>query len=642
MWKNRKNEKNENYGEYLFSAQEYDFSDNVNYVEGTQLEELYGAYTRVEDSQNKAFLGSVISKTRFTGATFIIVGTFLIFLGIIVNMQIVHGAEYKEKAENNRIRLQIIPAERGIIVDRNGVVLAQNDPVFQIIANKDEITKDINERNETLQYISDLVGGDVNEMINVIDEAKRDEQVMIIDDIPYDPAIRFTMQLDRFEGFFLEVAPRRSYITDEIPSLSHILGYTGVLNPEEYKENRDNGYRQFDHIGKQGLESEYETYLRGTFGRKITEVDAFGDIEHTLSITDAVSGKRLTLELDSGLQKAIENSIINHLESTEATNVSVVVMDVHDGAIYSMVSWPSYDANLFTHGIDSKTYAKLLADERMPLFPRAYAGEFPAGSTIKPTYAAAALTEGIITPTTSFLSTGGIRVGLWFFPDWKPAGHGVTNVYHAIADSVNTFFYMIGGGKDSFQGLGVEKLMMYAKRFGYGLQSGIDIPGEANGFLPSKEWKLEEKGEVWYVGDTYNLSIGQGDFLATPLQIARASAVFANGGFLVTPHLAIQAETESIPIISEDIAKIVRDAMRETVTNGTAQMLNNLSVTSAGKTGTAQWSSLKKNHAWYTGFAPFEDPEISIAILVEEGADDYLAVPIAKDIYEYWFSSESR
>ncbi|MEK9155457.1 MAG: penicillin-binding transpeptidase domain-containing protein, partial [Patescibacteria group bacterium] len=246
------------------------------------------------------------------------------------------------------------------------------------------------------------------------------------------------------------------------------------------------------------------------------------------------------------------------------------------------------------------------------------------------------------TPSTSFLSTGGIWLGNRLFPDWRSAGHGQTNVTKAIADSVNTFFYMIGGGNESFEGLGLERLMQYAGMYGFGSPTGIDIPVEADGFLPSKAWKEQAKGEPWYLGDTYNVSIGQGDFLVTPLQMNRATAVFASGGNLLTPHLVKDTPIESIKIVPDDVLEVVRDGMRQTITNGSATLLQTLSVTSAGKTGTAQWATGRAPHTWFTGFAPFEDAQICVTVIVEEGANSYFTTPIARDIFDWYFTNRTR
>jgi penicillin-binding protein 2 len=415
------------------------------------------------------------------------------------------------------------------------------------------------------------------------------------------------------------------------------LGFTGVISAEEYQQQELGTYRRFDVIGKQGIEKFFETELRGTFGVETVEVDAYGEAERIISKVDPDNGQNITLTIDSELQTIVERAVSEQLNKYQATRASVVVMEPNTGEVLALVSYPAYDANLFIGGIDSKSYEQLIKDPDQPLFPRAQAGEFPSGSVIKPVYAAAALTEGIITPTTSFISVGGFAIGPYYFKDWKAGGHGLTNVYHAIADSVNTFFYIIGGGNETFDGLGLDRLMKYADLFGFGQKTGIDLPGEADGFLPSKQWKEETYDERWYIGDTYNVAIGQGNFIVTPLQIARSTAVFANGGFLIRPKLETTDEVAP-QIIQSEVVSVIQDAMRETITNGTAKSLMDLPVEVAGKTGTAQWSSTKAPHSWFTGFAPYNDPNLVVTVLVEEGADDYLSVPIAKDIFNWWFT----
>ncbi|MCR4312197.1 MAG: penicillin-binding transpeptidase domain-containing protein, partial [Candidatus Uhrbacteria bacterium] len=362
----------------------------------------------------------------------------------------------------------------------------------------------------------------------------------------------------------------------------------------------------------------------------------------TLSRNEKVDGTDLTLAIDERLQAAIEYILSAGLETLSTKRASVIAMQPDTGEILALVSYPSYDANLFTDGISTEAYAALVNDPNTPLFPRATSGGYPSGSTIKPVYAAAALMERIIEPSTSFFSSGGIWVGPKFYPDWRAGGHGATNVYHAIADSVNTFFYIIGGGNESFSGMGLETLMRYAALFGLGSPSGIDLPNELAGFLPSKAWKEETKGEQWYIGDTYNVSIGQGDLLVSPLQIARSTAVFANGGNLVTPHLSLAAPTETVDILPDDVYEVVRDAMRQTITNGSGTMLNGLPVDVAGKTGTAQWSNAAPPHSWFTGFAPFDDPEIVITVIIEQGGDHALALPISYKIFDWWYENRQR
>jgi penicillin-binding protein 2 len=319
-------------------------------------------------------------------------------------------------------------------------------------------------------------------------------------------------------------------------------------------------------------------------------------------------------------------------------------MDARDGSIRALVSLPAYDDNLFAGNVSTTAYKALLADEHRPLFPRVWAGQFPSGSTIKPLIAAAALAENVITPNTTVLSVGGIGVGPWFFPDWKAGGHGRVNVRSAIAWSVNTFFYTIGGGYGDFIGLGVDRLTAWMRNFGLGSASGVDLPGEAPGHVPSQEWKQETKGDRWYIGDTYNLSIGQGDLLVTPLQMARITAAIANGGDLVIPHVVMSSSTPDVPRLDADAATFatVRQGMRDTVVYGSGRALSVLPVASAGKTGTAQWNSEKPYHAWYIGYAPAEKPEVVVTVLLEEGGEgSSFAVPVAGDILRAWWNEKT-
>jgi penicillin-binding protein 2 len=315
-----------------------------------------------------------------------------------------------------------------------------------------------------------------------------------------------------------------------------------------------------------------------------------------------------------------------------------------------MVSEPAYDANKFAQGISKDDYSALINDPDNPLFSRSISANVASGSVFKPVVGAAAMAEHTINENTSVLSTGGIHVGKSFFPDWKAGGHGVTNLAKGIAESVNTFFYSIGGGTDSITGLGVERIVNYAKKFGYGSPLGIDLPNEGAGFLPTKEWKQNTKGERWYIGDTYHVAIGQGDVIVTPLQVAMMTTVFANHGTLYRPRV-VQAMTASdgtrvekdpeviTPQVTDKFAiDAVRRGMRQTVTAGSARSLNALPVQVAGKTGTAQWNSKKSNHAWFTSFAPYDKPTITVTVLVEEGVEGSVnASPVAREIYRWYF-----
>jgi len=400
------------------------------------------------------------------------------------------------------------------------------------------------------------------------------------------------------------------------------------------------------------LEYSWEKELKGINGHKNIEVDAFGRRKKVVSELEPVAGYNLKLSLDLDLQRQAEIVTKSWLLKTKTSRAAVIAMDPRNGHILALVSLPAYNNNLFARGLSQEEYDVFLNDENHPLFNRAISGELPSGSTIKPVVAAAALQEKIISENTSFLSVGGIYIGQWFFPDWKAGGHGLTDVRKALAESVNTFFYYIGGGYQDFVGFGVDRLVTYMRLFGFGEKTGIDLNGESAGFVPTPSWKEETKNEAWYIGDTYHIAIGQGDILVTPLQVANFTAAIANGGTLYRPSLVqslLAENNQKIKDISPEIIRrdfidpynlqVVREGMRQTVTAGSARSLRVLPVSVAGKTGTAQWSSTKENHAWFTGFAPYENPEIVITVLVEEGREgSEVSVPIAQEILNWYFS----
>ncbi len=590
----------------------------------------------------RTFVGNAISSQRYRLGLMLTVGVLSLFLLRAGYFQIVQGTHFKAVAESNRARTHVIPAKRGLITDRNGQILAKNTPSFALIARPAELPKDDATRNQLFARVAAVVGGDPLAWSALYAASKNDAAFSLLDNVPYTQALTFAVHDDDVQGIDLVLGEQRSYITNAIPSLSHLLGYTGVLNADEYTARKNAGYLPYDRVGKQGLESSYEDFLRGTNGFEKLEVNAQGKYLRTIAKQDPVDGQHLTLSIDANLQSHIEQILAGRLKGTVASRGAVVVMNPKNGEVLALVSWPAYDANLFSQGINQAAYNALLNDPDHPLFPRATAGEYPSGSTIKPVYAAAALTEGIITPTTTVLSTGGLQVGNRFFPDWRPAGHGITNVYHAIADSVNTFFYMIGGGYDTFKGLGIDRLMSWAATFGFGSKSGLDVPGEAAGFLPSPAAKLDATGEPWYIGDTYNVSIGQGDFLVTPLQIARATSVFANDGVEETPHLKLDSPQPEKRVVSSEVTQVIKDAMRQTITNGSATSMQSVPVAVAGKTGTAQWSHTSPPHSWFTGFAPYDNPEITITTVIEEGGNAALAIPVSREILDWYFAGRTK
>jgi penicillin-binding protein 2 len=558
-------------------------------------------------------------------------------------MQVMWGSSFAEQADDNRFRREVIPARRGIIRDRTGAVLAQNEPSFQVDMRWTALPPDAAARDATIATVARIIGVPATEITEALASKSAgvmDEWVPIAWDVAYDRAVALQVHLPSLSGVSLIAGAKRQYPqSTATPSLSHVLGYVGPVSPAEYADHKASGYRRNDEIGKTGVERSHEATLRGVVGERRTEVDALGYPHAVVSDTAPKDGKDLWLTLDLSLQKTAEQALREELDRTKIKRGSVVVMDVTDGSVLAMVSLPSYDNTLFAGAVSSTAYQALLADEEHPLFPRAWAGQFPSGSTIKPLIATAALAEGVITPNTTVLSTGGIHVGPWFFPDWRAGGHGRVSVREAIAWSINTFFYYVGGGYGEFIGLGVDRLTSWMRHFQLGTPTGVDLPGEASGHVPSQAWKEETKGERWYIGDTYNLSIGQGDLLVTPLQMARITAAIANGGTLVVPHVAQTSSTAVFPTldVSPSVLETVRQGMRETVTYGSGRALASLPIPVAGKTGTAQWRADKPNHAWFIGFAPVQQPKIAIVVLLEEGiGGDRHAVPVAGKILRAW------
>ena len=588
------------------------------------------------------FVGNIAAGRAKNLGIFLLLFTFGTLLFRIGYWQLFQGEMYRAIADNNRTRTKIVIPHRGVITDRTGEILAWNTPNFHLVLSVADIPLDQLLRAKYFAELGEQFAISPEDFESRYVAAKRDATVLLADDVPYLKAIEYLSTHEQRPGLTVELASTRSYATAWIPTLSHVLGFTGSIPPENVEKLRDDGYRRFDTIGRQGIEAHYETRLRGKPGVEIVEVDAEGVALRTLKKTDPVQGENLALTIDAEFTRAIEAILNTSLENAEIKRAAAVVTNPNTGEILAMLSYPSYDVNMFARGITQEEYTALLENPDAPLFPRATQGEYPAGSTMKPVYAAAALIEGIITPSTSFFSTGGLWLGSRFFPDWRSAGHGSTNVYHAIADSVNTFFYIIGGGNEAFEGLGIERLMRYASVFGLGEASGVDLPNEATGFLPSKEWKQSAKGEPWYIGDTYNVSIGQGDLLVTPLQMNRTTATFANWGTMMTPHLALNQTVSGERIISEDIANVIRDAMRATITYGSATIMQDLSEPVAGKTGTAQWATGKAEHTWFTGFGPFEKPEIAVTVIVEQAGNAYYTTPIAKEIFAWWFANRPR
>lgn len=612
-----------------------------------------------EAGVSDAFIGTSLPPRNLT-AFFAVFFALFAALGARTGwLDLVHGGRYRASAEGNRIRIAPVPAERGVIYDRDGRLLARNIPDFTLTVTPADMPRDPQERAALLVHLAESIGATPVDIERQLRDYPPDlaSAVPVKEHLTYEQAVLLDVQSGQMPGISLKAGTKREILLspegggDPVMSLSHVIGYQGRINEAEYARLKGEGYLPTDAIGKAGVEASYERQLRGTYGRKQIEVDAFGREQKVLASDEPVQGQDLTLTIDYDLQAVAERALRSSAALNGRRRGSAVAMDPKTGEILALVSWPSYDANVFARGITAKEYQALLADENRPLFPRAVSGTYPPGSTVKTVVAASALAESVITAGSTVRSTGGIRVGRWFFPDWKPGGHGTTDVIKAIAESVNTFFYAVGGGWEQIEGLGIGRLVKGFRLFGLGSKLGIDLPAEASGFVPTEEWKERVMEEPWYIGDTYHVSIGQGGMLVTPLQVAAWTAVFANGGSLVRPHVVKSIRSDRAielvgthviddQVVPEEAIATVRRGMREAVLSGSARSLRLSPWTMAGKTGTAQWRDGEPTHAWFTGFAPYDDPKIVVSVLVEAGGEgSRAAAPVAREIMESYLRS---
>ncbi|MBU1039288.1 penicillin-binding protein 2 [Patescibacteria group bacterium] len=560
------------------------------------------------------------------------------------------GQRWRSVAEGNRIRLEIISAQRGLITDRQGQPLIRNNSTFSVVAIPADMPRDETVRQQFLNEILASVPAEYIDKDELVDLSTFSYlPVIIAQNIPHDLALKLMVVSRDYQGLRVEPSNIRDYLSGE--SFAHLLGYVGKISAQQYTDLKNQGYQINDYIGQAGLEMQYEEALRGQPGKKQVEVDAFGKERKIYAAQASVPGAKLVLTVEAGLQKVAYESL-KEAASPAKKGGSVVALNPQTGEILALVSYPSYNPNIFTINRDNNKIRDLLKDQTKPLFNRVLAGEYPPGSTIKPFWAAAGLKEGVITEQTTFFSSGGVRLGDQYFADWKAGGHGLVNVYKAIAESVNTFFYLLGGGGEADSGLGISRLTAYLEKFGFSQPRNIDLPGERLGFIPTPLWKLDKLNERWYKGDTYNISIGQGDLLVTPLQLAVNYSALVTNGRIKKPHLLKEIvwpdrRTQQTPVtemedfgLSDEILQIVQKGMRQTVTDGSARYLNSLPVKAAGKTGTAQTGSQTLTHAWFMGYAPYDKPTLLVVAMVEQGGEgSSVAVPIVRKMMAEYFSN---
>lgn len=637
--------------------------DKHNHNDGVWVESNFGKYAWQKiksDASGASYLGLSIPTAKFLIVKILIATIILIISSKTFYFQIIQGAKYKEWADTNRIRQIPITAERGIIYDRNRKPLTENVPDFYLALNPLDLPAESEKKSELIAQISQNLGIlpiEIEERIAAFSSYNY-QSILIKNGLSYEQAVKLEILSRAYSAIQVKTGIARRYNAPQ--SMSHILGFLRQVDKDDLKKNPN--YFPTDDVGKDGIELQYESALRGSYGRKQIEVDALGRQTSILAKEDPISGNDIVLTIDIELQKKVEEILKKHMRAGGIKRAAAIISDVVNGEILAMVSLPSYDNNIFSGNLSPEDYNRLASDASKPLWNRTISGEYPSGSVIKPIFAAAALEQELINEKTAFLSTGGIKVDKWFFPDWKLGGHGLTNVRKALAESVNTFFYIISGGllQDDLKnykitGLGAEKLKEYAQKFGLAAKLGIDLPGETTGFLPDPFWKEKIKKEMWYIGDTYHMAIGQGDLLVTPLQANSWTATLANGGTVYRPHLVktLIRQNGGVTVIGPQILnknfiqsknlEIIRQGLRDCVLYGSCNRLGDLNFSVAGKTGTAQWGKNKKPHAWFTGFAPYENPDVAITILMEEGGEgSAAAIPAAKEILWWYFNVLKR
>ncbi|MGA8052543.1 MAG: penicillin-binding protein 2 [Burkholderiales bacterium] len=594
-------------------------------------------------------------QVRLGFAGFVVLAAFGVLFARFFYLQVVQHEYYNTKAEDNRIAVVPVPPNRGLITDRNGVVLARNDSAYTLEIYRNQVG-DLEGTIDELATVVDIQPKDRKRFRRLLDESKSADSLPIRTRLTDEEVARFAANAYRFPGVEIKARLFRQYPLGEVAS--HAVGYIGRINDRDLERLDAEGllarYKGSDHIGKVGLEASYEAELHGQPGVAQVEIDAGGRALRTLSSTPPTPGNNLVLTLDVKLQEVAEQVFGNF-------RGALVAIEPSTGGVLAFVSKPGYDPNLFIDGIDPQTWDALNHSPDKPLNNRALSGAYPPGSTIKPFMALAGLELGkrsleysISDP--GFFSLPGVS-HRW--RDWKAGGHGSVNLHKSIVISCDTYYYGLGND------LGVDAIHGFLSQFGFGEKTGIDIDGEKPGLLPSQEWKWKRYKQKWFAGDTISVSIGQGYNLATPLQLAYATSILANNGVAYRPHAvryiedartgdrrAIEPQPVRTLKLNPKWIAAVKSAMVDVTRVGTAARSGaGAKYAFGGKTGTAQVVAMKqgekydekkvaerlRDHALFVAYAPAENPRIALGILVENGGHgSTAAAPIARKVFDYY------
>ena len=591
-----------------------------------------------------------------SGCFFIIVSIALALLVMrLWYLQVIKGDELRQRSENNSVRLRKIKPMRGLIMDAGRRVLVDNQPSFDLvfIPNRTKEIKKVVEKikNPLHGAIPDAplfhsLTGKMKPLVPVIFERNISMEKL---------AVVETHALE-LPGVVAEVTPVRQYLNGEMTA--QIIGFTGEVSREELDRDSTEQLTPGDIIGKFGIEKFLDAHLRGKSGAEQVEVNVAGKAVRSLGRIPSVPGDNVVLTIDSTLQETAWKALGNR-------SGAVAVLDPRSGAVLALVSSPSFDPNLFNGGISSDDWETLANDPRHPMENRSISGQYPPGSTYKPVVAAAALEEGLITPETTFYCNGTFEMGNRVFRCWQAKGHGHVSLHRALVESCDVYFYNLG------KLLGVDRIAAYARAFGLGAPLGIDLTREKGGLIPTKQWKLSRFREPWQPGETISLAIGQGFNLVTPLQLANVYATLGNGGTLYRPRLIKQLESSdghvvkvfepeklgALPFRPKTI-QIINQALWGVVNErgGTGYILKRKEADVAGKTGTAQVIGLPqdekarkakrvsadfRDHALFACFAPYGNPEIAVAVILENaGHGGSAAAPVARKIIDAYFAQK--
>ena len=557
------------------------------------------------------------------------------------NLQIREGPYYRDLSENNRTRSVIMEPARGLIYDRNGVLLANNVPSFTLYVS----LEDVIDREGLIRQLTNLLGLD-EALIRKKLAARGSKQLprKVKDRLTLREATLIESHRLDLPGVMVQVESQRNYPGGT--TASHLLGYVGEVSPEQLEKPEFSELHQGSVVGQYGVEKFFDRLMRGQAGQKSIEVDAIGHEKRTVVVEQPHAGDNLYLTIDVRLQKVAENLLGEE-------SGAIVALDPRTGDVLAMASRPGFDPNVLSRELTPKQWAEIVQDEGRPLNNRASQGQYPPGSVYKVMMAAAALETKTVTPSTTIFCNGGYQFGRRLYHDWKAGGHGSVDLRHALVQSCDVYFYTVG------QRMGIETMASFAHQFGLGEETGIELPSERIGIVPSEAWKRKAKNEPWLPGETISASIGQGYVNVTPLQMASLIGTVANDGAMFRPRL-VQAvmdratgELQRRPAVLKrtlnlrpGILPVIKEALAGVVKEGTATKAQSALVTIAGKTGTAQMTALRtgpekdipkkfRDHAWFVAFAPVEAPTIAVAVLGEHmGHGGSASAPLAKELIE--------